>query len=392
MNTVYVGINHRHHVISSALLKNALFECSTSFFQYGPGHVSQNTLEAGIEAFCQKNDVDFIITEIEYLNQATPERLNNYFTRQVYIYNEYKEIENFLTDFHGFCKSHPQMIVCSMISMDGGPCLPDGFDDIQSLAKYYMSFGHGIIDGMQEPWLLEKEHWYHSRLKNGAQNGVIEAFCAEVSDRTISIGHMVGDNEFHFSNISARKQLVTVPGAPYYRRELARKALKKRGLYAEARDIWDYLFKGMSVGGINPRKYSECLDVYNGKYRKLLLESAICVAEGAADNQILRKFFEGHCYGCLMLCWPPSGYEKIGYKEDIHFIKLSDANDIPDLVEDVEKNIIKFAKIAMAGQSLTKKLHSVSARAKQIGICLTAIKSDDFHGSTWNDGRFVLRQ
>ena len=47
-----------------------------------------------------------------------------------------------------------------------------------------------------------------------------------------------------------------------------------------------------------------------------------------------------------MMCWPPSGYEKIGYQEDIHFIKLSDANDIPDLVEDVEKNIIKFAKIA----------------------------------------------
>ena len=87
----------------------------------------------------------------------------------------------------------------------------------------------------------------------------------------------------------------------------------------------------------------------------------------------------------------PSGYEKIGYQEDIHFIKLSDANDIPDLVEDVEKNIIKFAKIALAGQSLTKNLHSVSARAKQIGMCLTAIKSDDFHGSTWNDGRFVLR-
>ena len=51
MKTVYVGINHRSHVNSNALLKNALFECSTSFFQYGPGHVSQETLEGGLEAF-----------------------------------------------------------------------------------------------------------------------------------------------------------------------------------------------------------------------------------------------------------------------------------------------------------------------------------------------------
>ena len=74
-----------------------------------------------------------------------------------------------------------------------------------------MSFGHGIINGMKQPWLLEKEDWYHSRLKNGAKNGVIEAFNETILDRTISIGHMVGDNEFHFSDIGARKQLVTVP-------------------------------------------------------------------------------------------------------------------------------------------------------------------------------------
>ena len=95
MNTVYVGINHRSHVNSNALLKNALFECSTSFFQYGPGHVSQETLEGGLEAFCEKNDVDFIITDVEYLNQATPQRLDNYFTKQVYLYAEYKELKIF---------------------------------------------------------------------------------------------------------------------------------------------------------------------------------------------------------------------------------------------------------------------------------------------------------
>ena len=392
MNIVYVGINHRSHVNSSTLLKNALFECSAKFLQYGPGHVHQSTLDSGIENFCQINDVDFIITEIEYLVQATPERLDNYFTKQVYLYNEYKELENFLIDFHNFCKSHPKMVICSMISMDGGPCLPGKFDNIQQLSEYYMSFGHGIIDGMKQPWLLEKEDWYHSRLKNGAQNGVVEAFVSETSDRTISIGHMVGNNEFHFSDIGARKRLVAVPGATYFRRELAKKALKKRGQLAEARDIWDYLFKGIEVFGINSRKFSECLDIYNGKYRKLLLETKVCVADGAADNQIVRKFFEGHCFGCLMLCWPPSGYEKIGYREGVHFIKLIDANEIPDIVDEVENNINKFAEIASVGQRITQELHSVSARASQIGKCLNAIKSGDFHGSTWIAGEFVLCQ
>ena len=105
----------------------------------------QETLEGGLEAFCEKNDVDFIITDVEYLNQATPQRLDNYFTKQVYLYAEYKELKNFLMDFHGFCKSHPQMVVCSMISVDGGPCLPNSLDDIQLYAGYFMSFGHGII-------------------------------------------------------------------------------------------------------------------------------------------------------------------------------------------------------------------------------------------------------
>lgn len=369
---LYIGVN-RSYTNPTAELNILLLGQLFNLSFYGPGFVSENILNLGINNWIEINqNFDIIFTDsyifeqdnimdrkrpfsgdfirfepIDYFKHA--ESLQSFFLN----YNEKKIfIANF--DTYGISDSMIQRLV------DSGTLVIDG--------------GISTNRSKAEVELIYKSKCY------GNDNWFL--FVNNFKSRIISVPHFVSITEFDFQPLDKRKYLFNVIGAPYQERKnafelltLAQKILKK----------FNYYRSSINSRRITSLTFSDLTEL-RIKYLSEISQTKFCYCSGGSWLSPVRKYFEIPARGAVAIGWPCNGFDNLGFVDGSNFISATNNKMIKEVVSDF--NIEDIQKIATNGRSLIWEKHSDWARAIQLSESFQLIFHNKFNGSYWEKGSY----
>lgn len=386
---LFIGINQRYINATNALLP-AMMQRFYDVHFYGPGYVGQSLLDQGIDRYVETlGDIDFIVVTVQCVTKMDIARLTRYLTRYTTVFNDGRLRPEFLREVEDFCKRHRQRVICAMSEMDPHVTPQAMLDSVYEHAAYFMAWGDGFLNAGGDAEWVGKEEYIQRKLKKGFQLGLLDAFARQHADKFINLGHFVGDNEFYWGSLSARRYDVAVPGSRYARRREIMDGLKKFKDLHIASAAYQYPFKAADRLGLRPFANFYVVHLYNLAFQKLMSGSKCCITDGGANNYPVRKFFEIPAAGAVMICWPAVGMELLGFEDGNNCIFIRGDQDIVDKVRSIAREPERFGHIAAAGRELVLRQHSVAARAAQFREAAEAICAGTFNGSGWRAGQFV---
>lgn len=213
-------------------------------------------------------------------------------------------------------------------------------------------------------------------------------FLAEHGGSVSSIHHLVGDDEFCYTPLSARKQTWSVMGASYASRQAAIACLRARGIRPLMTSTKRKIIGGLKRIGALRGESNWSLSLIQRDFHRRLCASRYSYTCGSGLDMPIRKFFEIPAAGSVLVCRPFRGAKDLGFVAGEHYID-SEPQDLWDVHRYLEANPDNAQKIATTGQSLVKRLHSVAARSEQLRQSLEAVISKSGVGR-WRDGRFTI--
>ena len=114
---------------------------------------------------------------------------------------------------------------------------------------------------------------------------------------------------------------------------------------------------------------------------------------GGTPGYFIRKFLEIPTAATVMICPEYEFLKRLGIHKYLNYIPF---DPIEENLRDLETRLQKqsqddFTEIIQNTQQLLQNNHSISARTKQLQKALSQIEKNDFMGSFWEDGEFILR-
>ena len=179
-------------------------------------------------------------------------------------------------------------------------------------------------------------------------------------------------------------------GVLYNNRKNILKQLKKSNIKLPSR-IYNIFYSFLNKIGFSPYSNIILLYLYNSIFQYNLFNSKISFTSGSELNIPVRKFFEIPAHASLLLAYPCNGFEDLGFKNNINYIKLNNDEDIIDITTSIINDKVKAQDIATKGQELIFRHHSTTARSNQLKNCLEAIQANNYNGSFWKNGEFKVR-
>jgi len=390
MNILFIGINQRYinatnYYYPSILNRIGNLTC------YGPGFVSEDEIAKGIDKFLEtKTAPDIIVITAQCVVNKDASLFNKSLSRYTYVFNQGRVTHQFLVDTEQFCKRYKAKVVCLITDIDPHVTPQYMIDHLVNQGGYFIGWGNGFLNAHHDMSSLLSEGYIQQKIQKGFEVGLLDRFANEFSDRMINLGHFVGDHEFYWGGLAARKHDISVPGSSYARRKNTIELLRQSKSFSTAKSRAKYILKIMDRIGVKTYSNFYLVNLYNYLFQMELSNAKICITEGGGNNYPVRKFFEIPASGALMACWPAIGLDNLGYKSYENCVYLNSSDDIFDIIEDMKRDLTKYQQIASLGRNHTLNHHSATARSYQLKQSFEKILSNSFAGSYWENGIYKL--
>jgi hypothetical protein len=385
---LFVGINQRYINPTNSLLPAVLQRfCNVRF--YGPGFVSQATLDRGVERYVDSlGGIDLIVSTSQCCSDMETARLNRFLHRYTALLNGGEASTEFLADVTAFFRKNQKRVLCVLTDVDPHAVQQSTLDSLLRNAGYFICWGHGFLDTLRDREMVASEKYLQRMLNKSLVLGLFDGFVDRYRTQIINLGHVIADTEFYWGALDTRKYDVAVPGSRYSRRRDTLDALGKLDGVRVAGLGYRYAYQVAERLALRPYANYYLVHLYNLAFQRAMSQSKVCVTDGGANNYPVRKFLEIPAAGALMVCWPAVGLEALGFRDGQNCIFVREAGDVARTIGAVVRDVSKFEPMATAGQDLVFRHHSVSARAAQLQEAIHRIEAGSFNGSLWHEGRF----
>ncbi|MCT7510735.1 glycosyltransferase [Aliarcobacter cryaerophilus] len=388
MKILYIDIDIKYHAPTRNLIPLLLKKIADVDF-YGLGYQSQELLDKGVESFIKENNkYDFIIVNEQVIwnslnfKKRTNSEMMEAYKKNYSINFDISKIGNFLIEMFDFFMSYQGNKIVFLLETDYYNLKENQINILKDSNAFFITEGEQFIKYKKDLIDLKNETFYSHTNDNWAN------FVIEYNQKIISVSQFVGEDEFSFSNINDRKNIIEIPGTNYYNRKKAFKIIYKSE-FSYSKKHYMKVYKILSKLGFYPYSQKILMKIYQWLFRDLINNTKYTYTCGSGLEWPIRKFYEIPALGSLLIATPCSGYKELGFEDKVNFI-LSKPENLIENINYLEKNPDLAQKIAKSGQDLIWKSHSLSARAYQIKQSLEAIIDNNFYGTYWEDGKFYI--
>ena len=390
MNIFYIGVDSDYVCDTSRSLREAIVKASDNTFLYGPGFLSDEDLNLGIEYWLNTYQPDIIITsdfviglEEDYIDNLDALK-HLYPSRRLVSPHLSKRSFLFLLESVQLILHHRNApLLITLIETDLYRATPSQVYRL-SQADYYLGFGSQFTPP-------------HNTLLASSSNEILPIrkfitpyafdFAIENSSRTITILDFVPDINTKPTLLASRRNHWSVPGVQYHSRLTAIKSLKNAGINV----LYGRSFLGrVFFHKIFPHALrTAALARYKSVFKKQIQTSRYSYTCGSSCQTPVTKFFEIPSLGTLLVGQCFYNSQAAGFIPGSNYIEaepyqLSELHlwltQRPDLAQ----------QIATKGFHLVAARHTFSVRVKQINQCLSAIIEKKFSGNVWTNGSMTL--
>lgn len=387
LRVLYIGINRSYVNPTTDNILNAMGEL-TDCYRYGPGYVSEQVLEQGVEAYIRKKggvDVlltDSMIIEVEELSR-NPYLFENdaiYFEKRLYhtyakgmkdYFVNVKMTKLFIAnwDYYVASEKHveylindPHLLVISHVDKNS-------------------SFSVEEVNRIGNKMIKDILKEYPNR------NSIWHNFITDYQHKIISMPNVVGRQNFVFTPIANRIYRYCVPGFPYAER------IKARELYNKSERMYHYKMEFLFLVEKVVRKLhiprpENWGKMQNERLFSRISNSKMCFTSGAVTRTPIAKYFEIPASGSVLVCQKFAGFENFGFRHGVNCLVAEDIQELHHAIDNY--TVEEYQKIADNGRELIWRSHSDFARAKQLAACLEKITAGTFKGSYWDDGSYIV--
>jgi len=198
-----------------------------------------------------------------------------------------------------------------------------------------------------------------------------------------------------FARNSARRLWdVCVPGTSYATREIATRAIKKEGLSRAPARLIGRLLAGSSfvLGKLAPPEPASLATIraYHMSQRLLVRSSGSVFVCGSGVAFATRKFFEIPALQLPVIAYPCVGFTDYGFADGVNVLSTS-PEDAGKRAKWLHDRPVEAARIAMEGQKLIDRLHSLETRIGQFAECVRRVDKASLRGAEFRGGQFEIR-
>lgn len=403
--------------------KNPIYrQFYTSLFQYmnidffGPGYVSRECLEKGLDRYLSKHEKYDAIMLGNYFLYSSGEKNLKYAA-----YSVHRETIPYykVNDAYQCCGK----ILEELLQIRNVIKIFMYYEDFMSMPVGDKNICQKLLDKgfYLFSWPLEYMQKYTQRLIK--QYPYLTNYAHEIAedykDHYIPIPiHGIGYHEIFLRNFEDREYTWCVPGnrnKHYYpERGKVLEIIKKN-----SKKIWeDDPFQTLSVSSID-RNHMEWYqfrnsiekhlsylwkkDIYVSSYPKMqyigacreqylesMRSSKLVYAEGAVGNGFVRKYFEACACGAVLVAKRIPGLSEMGFIHNKNCIVIDKYRDVLHVDRTYTENQLKG--IAKAGQNLILSKHMFIHRAEALARTIEIILEGAYKGAFWDNGTYVIKE
>lgn len=386
MKILFVDINARFVNPTRNLLPVAVASAAPTVF-FGPGHVSSETLAAGLAAFAEKRgpfDLALASTHVLFARPPAPLPSLAQFRRFYAFDFDAGDVLHLPAIAEDFAALPAKRVACLFES------------DFYNWNEREIALLETMADYMIGPGAEFTMFWGGDSALAG------EAFAAKVTncwpdyvhahkERIASLPHFVGPEEFSFRPTDEREAVWSVMGVQYDARARARDALRHAGIRIGREGPGRPLLALAKRARLIAHEREWMQGIINRDFRRRLAASRYAFTCGSALDMAIRKYFEIPAAGTVLACRPFTGFEEAGFRHGENAFVCS-PEDLPALHGELEAAPERAAAIAASGRDLVLRRHSAMARARQLAPVLAAMADGSFAGASWQNGAFLLRR
>lgn len=235
--------------------------------------------------------------------------------------------------------------------------------------------------------------FYKNALEKDMDESVIveiKNFFTEFKTQIISLSHGLFQSEINQDTKSFNFIRYSIPGINY----VPRINFKYKVCGVKTISFWFSLLYQISAKLTKRLPFSGPRIFLLRKIMRLYIKhSKFAFTCGATPGFFIRKFLEIPAAATVMIC-PEYGFlKRLGLRKYVNYVPF---DPIEENLEDLKTRLQKqsqvdFTEIIQNTQQLLQNNHSIIARTKQLQKALSQIEKNDFMGSFWEDGEFILR-
>mgnify|MGYP005633631703 CR=1 FL=1 len=383
MKVLYLGLNIRY-INNTRNLIPSLLGIHNDLFLYGPGYSSSNTLDNGLQSYCDLyGPFDLIcsneVLSIEFVESEFSDFIDRFSSSH---YFNFDINERHLLDMSDFFRNVSNINkILFLITFDSYFFNKEKERIILGLNAYIVGTGKTCAKRKEDCKNVNKEAFY-SKVNNNWHNFV------QRYSKVIQLPHFIDSSEFFWGDISNRVYDCSVPGTGYWSRLKAIRNLIDGGIKIP-KLRYRTIFGILSRLGFKPYSNRIMLYLYNRLFFDVIEDSFSSYTCGSGTEQPMRKFFEIPSKGAILLCIPFNGYEDMGFKDNYNCV-VCDPSNVSDKVKYLRKNMEIAISIAENGRKLIFDCHSIHARSDQLQKAFIAIVENKFSRTYWHDGKFYV--
>lgn len=414
MRLLIVDVNFEYKNPTYRQFYTSLLHCMEVDF-FGPGYVSRECLEKGIDAYLFANgEYDAVILGT-YFVYSSGEKRTRYDAYGVHRYTiPYYNVNDAYQCCGEIFKELKRLkdIIKIFLYYEDFPSLPAIDRDIcQDLIEHNFYVMSWPIEYME----ICSRNLMHNYI---GFNNYAYKFAEKNQSCYIPVSlHGIGYHEIFIRNFLERNYEWCIPGnriSVYPERTKAHKLLEK-----ESEKVWNEdPFQELSVFSIK-REHMEWYKFRNKsemflswiwkknnfissypkmsyiaacreQYMESMRQSKFVYAEGGIANCFVRKYFEACACGAVLVGKKVSGMSEFGFVHEKNCIIVENYEEISGI--DKKYSSRQFEEIAKAGQSLIVEKHMFVHRAEALRATIKAIAQGSYNGAFWEDGNYVIKE
>lgn len=390
MRIAYVDVNLKHVNPTANLLPLLFAEHFSETSFYGAGYVPFPVLERGLMRWLDDTGpYDAIViganTPILDTSENYIANIIKYIQTYTFCGAEKEELEFYFKDaVPALHKLHGPLKLLSTLNLDSYACTAEQVDKVEK-GDFILLGPNSQFSRPLAEWLHKNE--IHYERKKSRLSDAWHDYLHKNPRRVITAVHFIGAHELDFTPLAKRKWDIAVPGASYSFRSEASRELKASKLHVAPKHYFN-IYRLLNKIGAPVFSSTISLQLYSLLFQRTLSTSKMTFTAPAGSGNMVRKFMEIPAAGSTLVGIPCNGWHELGYLPGKHYVHAEPTQLVEVVREQIKNPDLQL--ISANGQQLTIAQHSVSARAKQIKLCLEAIKRGGFCGAHWDSGKFVV--
>jgi len=422
MKLLVVDVNGEHFNPMWRNFYNALmFEFDVKWF--GPGYVSEKTLEQGVKKFIEKNQgFDFILITTYFYESAIGTKMGNISTTYLanrYLLSKYSvvEMQRFGAKIVKEVDEYNEAKKIIIITVDVATMrkeLIKGLRERFEKGYYYLGWGLQFIIKS-----IDDKMFHGAKLSLDFRK-LIEEFYSQ----TISIPFCaVNESNIGRAMLESRKYDWYVAGniEGYPQREKMQRILEEQkvNLWNEDKTRSELMYRTSRIENFKKLRYRNWFDkiVVNlgddfrsntiymptsftaeqfGGFREAYIDTLknvkFAYVDGGPVRCLVAKYMEVPASGAVMIGDNVNGLRDLGFINGQHFIELPIEKMNKSVLMEIEENIDTMQEIANNARKLVVEKHTYLKRVELFRKVCERIKQGTYKGGYWKNGDFHFEE